>query len=166
MAVEQFVGFLEENQGKPVYVSVRLFKECAACSCNRQSPIPRNMEMGEHGVLFVDAVPKNERWELSPMMKEAHQLTAFGPPFSVSQAIFLPSYAQLPNNGQYSRGEYGSFLTYEGPFVATHFSGTGYLGGLLEPLSVITKDNIAQIECIRSANKQTAMQKLLKGCPP
>lgn len=163
-ALQEFIDFLEVNHGKPVYVSVRLHKVCAACACYRQTPIPKNLEMSEHGVVFVDAIPKNKRWQLSPIMKDAHQITAFGPPFSVSLAIYLPSYSQLPSNGQFLRGEYGSFLVYEGPFVANHFSGTGYLGGLLEPMSVMTKENLSEIECIRNASNFSGLQKLIKGC--
>lgn len=142
---------------KPVYVFIRLVNECAACACNRQIAIPQDFNTSEFGDAVINAVQREERWQLSPMMKDAHQISAMVPAFPVWLAIFLPTYAQLPNNGHFHRGAYGTFSAYEGPFVANYFSGTGYIGGLLEPRSVFTQENLLEIECIRNENKFTKM---------
>lgn len=160
----QFVSDMDQYTGKPVYLSVRIEKACAACECYRQSKIPEDIEMSEWGAMFIDAIEKKDRWKLANTLKDAHQITALGPPFTRSLAIYLPTYEQLPTNGLFRRGEYGSFLTYEGPFVPVAFSGTGYEGNFLEPLSIVTPETIQQIECAREGRSMGSMRRLLKGC--
>lgn len=160
----QFIYDMEQYAGKPVYVSVRIEKECAACACYRQSKIPEDIEIGEWGAMFIDAIDGKDRWNLASTLQSAHQITAIGPPFARSLAIFLPTYEQLPTNGLFSRGEYGSFLTYEGPFVPVAFSGTGYEGNFLEPLSIVTPETIQQIGCVREGPSMSPIRRLLKGC--
>lgn len=161
----QFVSDMEEYAGKPVYLSIRIEKACAACECYRKSKIPEDIEVSEWGAMFIDAVDKKDRWDLAGTLQDAHQITALGPPFTRSLAIYLPTYAQLPTNGLFRRGEYGSFLTYEGPFVPVAFSGTGYEGNFLEPLSIVTPETIQQIECTRDGPSMSGIRRLLKGCP-
>jgi hypothetical protein len=119
------------------------------------------------GDVYFNLRPLEERQEwgldVPSIWREGYEIFATLPDYwAYTHVIYLPRRHHL-TAAQYSSGEYGTVISFDGIFIARSFDRTG--GGLrhLEPME-LDGDLRAKLNCIREEREPTALNSLLWGC--
>lgn len=136
--IKRFVEFLESQDGKPVFVSARVQKNCNACGCRRLDQSKYSDSGGavsEEVVLFDREDRSSRQFGNSRIQREGFEIFSTGP--DLFQLLTLPREEHLEGIDRFRRGQWGDLINYNGVFIA-HFSGT------------VQNTRIAYIEPVRS----------------
>lgn len=91
-------------------------------------------------------------------------MLAFAPgDWAVAVTFHMPRAAQL-SDPQYTSGEYGTFVRFDGLFLARSLERTGGANLSLDPIHP-SELQTKQLRCIREGASMTQSQRLYLGCP-
>ena len=94
--IKRFVDFLESQDGKPVFVSVRVQKNCNACGCRRLDQSKNSDSIGALSgevVMFDREGPSSRQFGGSRTQREGFEIFCTGP--DLFQLLTLPREEQL-----------------------------------------------------------------------
>lgn len=133
------IDFAQDHADEVVHLSVRITQGCAACGCPRMGESsergpgaeggPGEPERPFNGSLTIEHASIEQRRKRfgttrPRMYVEGVELQAYAPSWAMAHSIFLPRYFHL-EDAHYRYGEYGTFLVYDGLFVARYYGATG-----------------------------------------
>lgn len=168
-AFADLVDFLQNHDTETIYLRARIAADCVACKCQRTDAaaikaIDRSKVL-DAGFVSIDDPQLKGHMKISSVTRDGHELDVFMPDeWATDGYFFLPRYEQLPENGLYDKGEPGTFLSYDGLFVAHYFDMTGAQGGYFEPLPNADRVQKSQLSCIRRADQMGVFERMTSGC--
>ncbi|MTI03149.1 LPXTG cell wall anchor domain-containing protein [Roseibium sp. RKSG952] len=183
----EFYEFLENNDGKHVYVYLDIGTDNSERGCERDENFDPEFEsetyFGLKRTPLLDPdeeIPYVEGWmsfdlesvadrrermgnNQSTILVEGLRVSVTTDECAGSALFFFPREQHLDNNSQYLKRGRESFLKFDGVFVAHVIEGNGICGGYLEPTQRIEKYE-RYLKCQRST-KQGFFYKLVNLCP-